>query len=526
MSLKLIGLAAAVFVLASCQVGQPHKQDAFLAPQGETHMAAVVTSEQMAAEKTHASPSPLATATTTRVPTLTKTIQPSSTPTPARVVYHTQPGDSLAVMLKRFGVTRGDLTSDVQLADSGLLDPGQAVYLPTRFEDAIEVDWLLPDSDIVYGPNAADFNTAAYLAQVGGFLDGHREYLKSTAWTSAAEIIDRIARENSINPRLLLALLEFRCGCVLGYPGEEADLDYMLGNTDYHTKGLYRQLGWAASRLSVGYYGWRGGDLLEYERADGTTFRPSPAWNAGSVALDYLLSFYPQSEWQFAMQPQNGLPALHARMFGDPWARSDPLYTAGVHQPELILPFEPERLWSYTSGPHTVWEKEGAQAALDFAPATNESGCVATDAWAVAVADGVVTRVEFGAVIQDLDDADGTPADGLEQTGWVILYMHIEERDRVTPGTRLKVGERIGHPSCEGGHTTGTHLHLARKYNGEWVLAYGALPFDLEGWVAHAGEKPYEGTLTRGDQTVIARPYGSYVTKIMRPILTPTSEGP
>ncbi|MCA1954005.1 MAG: hypothetical protein LDL12_02540, partial [Anaerolinea sp.] len=58
-------------------------------------------------------------------------------------------------------------------------------------------------------------------------------------------------------------------------------------------------------------------------------------------------------------------------------------------------------------------------------------------------------------------------------------------------------------PSCEGGQATGTHVHIARKYNGEWVLADGPLAFNLDGWVAHNGEAAYLGTLTR---------YGAVVT--------------
>jgi hypothetical protein len=71
-------------------------------------------------------------------------------------------------------------------------------------------------------------------------------------------------------------------------------------------------------------------------------------------------------------------------------------------------------------------------------------------------------------------------------------------------GKVLQVGDPVGHPSCEGGQTTGTHVHIARKYNGEWIPADGAIPFNLEGWVAHNGSVAYEGTLTKGGRTIIA----------------------
>jgi hypothetical protein len=61
----------------------------------------------------------------------------------------------------------------------------------------------------------------------------------------------------------------------------------------------------------------------------------------------------------------------------------------------------------------------------------------------------------------------------------------------------LTAGDRIGHPSCEGGVSSGTHLHLSRKYNGEWIPADGNLPFILDGWVSAGSNSPYDGTLSR-----------------------------
>jgi hypothetical protein len=62
-------------------------------------------------------------------------------------------------------------------------------------------------------------------------------------------------------------------------------------------------------------------------------------------------------------------------------------------------------------------------------------------------------------------------------------------------------------------------VHLARKYNGEWMAAAGPLPFVMDGWAPHAGFRPFEGTLTREGLIVIASPYTPAESFISRPIL-------
>lgn len=372
--------------------------------------------------------------------------------------------------------------------------------------------YILPDSEVVYSPTALEFDIDAYLTGAPGYLGDYREYLRTTGWTSAADIIQRVALENSVNPRLLLALVEYQTGCTLGPAAPELQVDYLLGKQDYHRKGLYGQLSWASSQLAAGYYGWKDGTLEEIQLADGIIVRPADELNAGSVALQYYLAQVLDHEhWQQAI---NGvLAGLYADMFGDHLGYPQgekPLIPADLDQPELILPFETGAVWSFTSGPHPAWDVVGAQAALDFAPATEISGCVETDAWVVAVADGIVVRSELGAVIQDLS------GDGLEQTGWAIMYMHIHSEGRAAPGAYLRAGDPVGHPSCEGGRANGTHLHIARKYNGEWIAAGGPLPFVMSGWTAHSGSHPYEGSLTRGKQTVYASPYGISTSHLTR----------
>jgi hypothetical protein len=76
--------------------------------------------------------------------------------------------------------------------------------------------------------------------------------------------------------------------------------------------------------------------------------------------------------------------------------------------------------------------------------------------------------------------------------------MHVDTYERVPVGTYIYAGENIGHPSCEGGVSNATHLHLARKYNGEWIAADGNIPFNLDGWVSRGDGVEYFGSLTRG----------------------------
>lgn len=374
---------------------------------------------------------------------------------------------------------------------------------------------LIPDSEVVFAASAASFDPAAYLQRAGGFLGGYRQYLMITGWTDAPAVIAMVAIENSINPRLLIALLEFQCGCVRGGLGQNSDeFTSAMGATQAVRQDLYGQLIWAIHELSQGYYGWRAGTLREISFADGSTRPLAADLNPGSVALMYFFAqLYEGTAWEEAVNPESGFPALYAAMFGNPWLRAaqvEPILPAGSRQPPLTLPFEPGVKWAFTGGPHPSYESNGPFAALDFAPPSMGKGCLPSREWVTAMAPGLIVRSEMGIVVQDLD------GDGLEQTGWNLVYVHIGSEDRVPVGTTLQTGERIGHPSCEGGRATGTHVHIVRKFNGEWIAADGPLPFVLDGWRAHSGEAAYLGTLTRCNQVVIASVFSPGTSHIVR----------
>lgn len=445
-------------------------------------------------------------------PTATPTLLP--TPDAPPILYYSQSGDTLLTVAAHFGVQTNEITSGQTLSKSGLIDPGVLLVIPDRLEEYGPNIQVIPDSEVIYSIAAADFDVLAYVSDAGGELSKYREFLNSTGWETGAEIIDRLAKENSINPRLLLAVLDYQGNWVTGQPDNYLKRTYPMGYEKEFKDGVFSQMVWAVNQLFAGYYGWRSGTLTTLTFRDGSTLRIAPDLNAGTVALQYLFSqLYNQSDWQSVMDPNVGFPARYAEQLGDPWARAQnvgPIFPPGLTQPPMVLPFEPDREWSYTSGPHGAWLAGGPLAAVDFAPSTDHPGCVESEKWIVAAAPGLVVRSRKGVVVLDLD------GDGHEETGWNLLYLHVATKDRIELGAWVETDDRIGHASCEGGFSTGTHLHFARKYNGEWVLADGSLPMVLSGYTIFNGKIPYEGTMTKGDITIIANPVGTASSIIFR----------
>lgn len=438
---------------------------------------------------------------------------PDPPPTPQTFLYFTQPGDTLPAVALRFGVVPGQITSPEALPTQAFFPPGQALYIPNLIGDTPYPSAILPDQEIVNSPAAAGFDIPGYIQGRGGFLSTYREEVDKQ-WLTGAEIVSRVASEASVNPRLLLSLIEYRSGWVLGQPAGGPQLDFPLGLRIGGERGLYRELALAAQFLNTGYYGWRQGTLSELKFVDGSRVRLSPNLNAGSVAVQYLMAIiHSQEPWRGAVYGERSFPNFHAQMFGDPWARATaagPLFPEGLAQPAIELPFPPGERWSLTGGPHSSWSTGTPRGALDFAAVTGEAVCVVSRAWTTAAAPGIVARSAYNVVAIDLD------GDGYEQTGWVLVYLHVADHERVAAGTWVAQDDRIGHPSCERGRSTGTHVHIARKFNGEWIAAEGPLPFVLSGWQAFNGEKNYQGGLVKGDQTVSANSGGTHTSIIVR----------
>jgi len=421
------------------------------------------------------------------------------TPRSGPETYTVQPGDTLGAIGLRYGVSVGALMQANGLSDPNTLDVGQTLQIPVPTPQPAGPSFkIIPDSELVYGPMSVTLDLEAFIRSNAGYLAGYQQDVDGET-LSAAQIVRLVAQNYSVNPRLLLAVLEYCSGWVTNPNPAPATLDMPLGFNDNWHAGLYRQLTWAANALNQGYYRWRVSAISSWVLADGSVVPVDPTLNAGTAGIQNLfaqLDDYPT--WLMDVSP-DGVFAAYSRLFGYPFDLAiEPIVPENLVQPLMQLPFASGEIWAFTGGPHGGWDEGSAWAGLDFAPPGKALGCVSSEAWVTAVADGLILRAANGAVVQDLD------SDGYEQTGWTVLYMHVESRDRVRAGTYLRAGERIGHPSCEGGLTNGTHVHLARRFNGEWIPADGSVPFILDGWVSSGTGVEYDGYLTRNGVTVEA----------------------
>jgi murein DD-endopeptidase MepM/ murein hydrolase activator NlpD len=337
---------------------------------------------------------------------------------------------------------------------------------------------LLPDSEVINSPGSKNFDTAAFVTFQGGFLTQYRELVAGT-WLSGAEIVERVALNHSINPRLLLAILEYRSGWVSDPRRPIGDDFYFpIRTANRIHQGLHIQLSWVANVLSRGYYGWHENvtDIGESEP------RVTVA-NPGTAALrQFLEEVCSSSDCEFDLMD------TYRQLFGDPLEKMVDLNLEDLDQPDLILPFPGTNQWILTGGPHGAWGPDSPWAALDFAPKWDPLRRT-SDMEVVAVADGVVARLDHGILVLDLD------GDEYEQTGWSILYLHLVALEGIAQGDSVLQGQIIGEASSAGGVAGGDHIHLARKYDGVWIPASGPVPFKLGTWRVRTGAEAYEGEL-------------------------------
>ncbi len=450
-------------------------------------------------------------ATSTPVPTQSINVAVSATSRDYIVVA----GDTLFGIANRFGLTVEQLLEANTLVNPDILEIGQLLVLPT-LPEVLGSDFLiLPDRRLVRTIDSAAFDIGRFIATQTGIITTATDEVNGRV-LSVAEIIEQISLNFSVDARVLLALLEYKSRWLTRATLTPTEQEDPLGAPAFASgiarQGIYLQLAWAADNLNRGYYGWMQNSLEWVQTRDDMRVRLPQTLNPATVGVQQVLSLVSElTTWQQAVSP-NGFQAVYRSFFGDPFtSSSDPVVPVGLTQPQLALPFSENETWFFTGGAHGGWGSGSAWAAIDFAPPDDltqkRTACYVSDYFVTAVADGIIVRSNDGAVVLDLD------GDNDETTGWSILYLHLATQDRIATGTRVRTGDLIGRPSCEGGFSNGTHLHIARRYNGEWLpvscdtcrAAFQRPPLVIGGWsVIMLPRQEYQGYMMNGNRRIIA----------------------
>ena len=130
----------------------------------------------------------------------------------AQQSYVVQPGDILSAIAQKYSVSVQALTQANNITDENSLQAGQTLVIPVVApQPAGPANKIIPNSELVYGPLSEQTDVAALIQSKAGYLASYSQVVNGET-LNAAQAVRLAAQESSINPRLLLALVEYRSG--------------------------------------------------------------------------------------------------------------------------------------------------------------------------------------------------------------------------------------------------------------------------------------------------------------------------
>jgi hypothetical protein len=132
------------------------------------------------------------------------------------VDYVAQSGDPLSALAVRFNTTVEEiLTANTFIPSTATtMPPGMPMKIPIYYQPFWGTPFqIIPDSLFINGPAQRGFNTSEFIAGYPGWLNRYSGYASGDQRTGA-ELVDLIALNYSVSPRLLLTLLEYQSGAL------------------------------------------------------------------------------------------------------------------------------------------------------------------------------------------------------------------------------------------------------------------------------------------------------------------------
>jgi LasA protease len=389
--------------------------------------------------------------------------------------------------------TQPELTATPEAATPAPETPTPSATLPPPLLAAAAAYGgpLLSDGQFVYGPNVGSFDVVDY-------MNSHTPQL-----ANYAETLYGRAEYYSINPKVYLTLMEMAGGLVsnTAVTPEQVENPFDLGQG-----GFTVQLDALSEILFAAYYlhlynfsilAAEQRDLPVLTLKDGSTFAVPGAANAGSyAAMTGLAKLFNSAGMASALDYSNpaSFVQTYERLFpgDDPLSQANHIFIPGevgaqAAPPELLqLPYPRAESWTF-GGSHSNIGNDNdpvnyPMSSLDFSRGWPAWGGDTSSMWVVAAAAGVPTRISSCNVhIQHSD-------------GWMTTYYHLDTVQ--TFGATINQNERVAivanslsQALCNGGGSTGPHVHFSLKKNGAFVAINGTA---LTGWVVHSGRYSYD----------------------------------
>ncbi|MGC8874670.1 MAG: peptidoglycan DD-metalloendopeptidase family protein, partial [Chloroflexia bacterium] len=347
---------------------------------------------------------------------------------------------------------------------------------------------LLDDGRLFYEPGWGSLEVRRYLEGRPGTLAGLSLWIGDTEMPMA-DIISGKCLLYGLNPKVVLALLEFQSGLIDAPEPSPDALAWAMGRRHWEDEGLEPQIDWAVREL---FRATRDFPLAkELVLSDGSTVPIPPGTNLGSYALMRVVALAGgASDIQRLLGPgPSSFTAVYRRLFGeDPRQPLADLPSPAEH-PFLAQPYE--GTFEVTS----IFDHQG--------PFLSEDGSLISylgeeasglpydghDGWDYALDAGVPILAAADGVVAwagNSNDRCATIARGVildHGNGYQTLYWHL---DTVTVdiGQRVRQGERIGTAGATG-CADGPHLHFGVHFLGRETDPEGWCGLQDDPWALH-----------------------------------------
>lgn len=326
---------------------------------------------------------------------------------------------------------------------------------------------------------------------VQALLDAQPGPLKSVLITvgdrnqGVAEVVVGQAYLYSLNPKLLLALLEFQQSLLTNPAPDINTIDWAMKfqGEDEKWRGLYGQIRWAGRELRRGVRDFPYVTELQYKDENVKGPIP-PGLNAASYAVVRVLARTMTPEELQRVLDDGSFVALYSRLFEDPRQTlaalpppAQPFLRSPLPKPTYITSFFDHDLPFLSPNGSLVswWGRRETEVSYD-----------GHDAWDYGLRPpDPILAAAAGTVVWagNSDDGCGIPARGVvldHGNGYRTLYWHLSEITAQL-GQTVNAGDQLGIVGATG-CVTGPHLHFQTQYLGRNTDPYGWCSTNEDPW--------------------------------------------